>query len=508
MKKLFNTFLVLSLVVLSVSCNEDEFLEFQNTNGINPAVVAVTPDLQEGTVVATYAAFRSEGMYGRWGYFLEDHVSDEMTLSVAGQAQLQNISDFLLDGSFSAPRQYYQALYKGIARANFVIDGSKEWTTDPEFYEPLVAEAHFMRAVYYFRLATRYGDVPLKLGESTLGFQPKSPQSEIFNQVISDLEFAAEGMRTKAEQSPGRANNETAYAMLGKTYLFTEQYDEAFNALNKVTSYRLVDNYLDNFNVAGEFNDETLFEVEFSKGSTGGIWGNNDGNRNSTPTLRSADYSGWSNSRVNPVMRAAYEDKADGPAGKDPRFNFTWHIPGVSKWANGTRTWGDPQDPPLDNFGGSRSQNTTLRKYSTYIEDEVHTPDNGTNVRLLRYADVLLMKAEAELFRSGGSLSNAIALMNQVRSRPSVDMPLYGSPEMNAAGFPVGSVDEAFRALIHERRIELAGEGKRFLDLIRWGLDVEVLQESTPPIKPNYSASKRFLPIPTIQIDTNPLIND
>ncbi len=495
MKNLFKyTLFSLSLAICIVSCNEDEYLQFQDTNGLNPSILEATPDLQEAAVVAIYSPFRTEGMYGRYGNFLYDHVSDELSISISGQPQLSRISEFLLDGTFDAPSGFYKAAYSGIAKANFVIEGSKKYTTDPEFYEPLVAEAYFMRGVFYYILATRFGDVPIKIGESTRGFQPKSPQAKVLQQVVSDLKIGSEGMRTKETQSVGRATNETAYAMLGKTYLYLKQYEDAYAAFEKVKSYSLTPNYIDNFNVAGEFNDESLFEIDFRKGALDGIWGNNVGNKNIMSTLRSADYSGWGNSRPNPVILDAYEDD-------DPRFGDTWWITGDT-YGSG-RVWG--VDPDVGDFSGPTIGGITMKKYSSYIEDDVHTQDNGTNIRLLRYADVLLMKAEAELFRSGGSLSNAIALMNQVRSRPSVNMPLYGSPEMDAAGYPVNSVEEAFRALIHERQIELAGEGKRFLDLQRWDLDMEYLFNSG--IKPNYSLEKRFLPIPVEQIDTNPLID-
>ncbi|WP_405410135.1 RagB/SusD family nutrient uptake outer membrane protein [Maribacter sp. Asnod1-A12] len=485
----------LGLAICLVSCNEDEYLQFQDTNGLNAAVLEATPELQESAVVAIYSAFRSEGMYGRYGNLLYDYVSDELSINISGQPQLSRISEFLLDGTFDAPSGFYKSAYSGIAKANFVIEGSANYTTEPEFYEPLVAEAYFMRGLYYYILATRYGDVPIKIGESTTGFQPKSTQVEVLEQAVADLKLAAEGMRTKGIQSTGRATNETAYAMLGKTYLYLKQYDEAYEAFDQVTSYSLMSNYIDNFNVAGEFNDETLLEIDFRKGSLDGLWGNNVGNNNTLSTLRSADYSGWGNSIPSPVLVEAYEDN-------DPRFDDTWWVTGDS-YGTG-RTWG--VDPDVGDFSGPTLGGTRMKKYSSYIEDDVHTQDNGTNIRLLRYSDVLLMKAETELFRSGGSLSNAIALMNQVRSRPSVSMPLYGTVAMNDAGYPVNSVEEAFAALIHERQIELAGEGKRFIDLQRWDLDMEFLFNTG--IKPNYSLDKRYLPIPTEQIDTNPLIND
>jgi len=117
---------------------------------------------------------------------------------------------------------------------------------------------------------------------------------------------------------------------------------------------------------------------------------------------------------------------------------------------------------------------------------------SGINFRAIRYADVLLMLAEAE--NELGNSATAINLLNQVRTRAT--MPLYGTAEMDSRGYPVGSKNQIFDAIVHERAVELAGEQIRIFDLKRWGL--------TPEIIVGFQTGKHeFLPIPQAEIDAN-----
>ncbi len=133
-------------------------------------------------------------------------------------------------------------------------------------------------------------------------------------------------------------------------------------------------------------------------------------------------------------------------------------------------------------------------------------------MKVIRYADVLLMMAEAEANRSGGSLTTAIGYMNQVRARADVDLPLYGSAAMNAI-YPVSNLAEFMVALEHERKVELCGEQVRFSDLVRWGRLAAFMTEVKPSCPKADQAAlvfnppKNYLwPIPQKEIDVNPNI--
>jgi len=159
------------------------------------------------------------------------------------------------------------------------------------------------------------------------------------------------------------------------------------------------------------------------------------------------------------------------------------------------------------------------RKYQNYYKFEsegaIAGNESGINMKVIRYADVILMKAECEANRAGGDLNAAVALMNQVRQRGDVDLPLYGSAEMDAI-YPVGNLDQFMTALEHERKVELCGEQVRFPDLVRWDklnafLTSDKLLNSIPKADRTalvFSYPKNMLwPIPQKEIDVNPAIN-
>ncbi len=153
------------------------------------------------------------------------------------------------------------------------------------------------------------------------------------------------------------------------------------------------------------------------------------------------------------------------------------------------------------------------RKYQNYYKQPSETDNtSGINMKVIRYADVLLMMAECQA--NLGNLSAAIDLMNQVRTRPDVDMPPYGEAAMNAI-YPVSTLDEFMVALEHERKIELCGEQIRFSDLVRWGrleafLRSDKLLNSIPKADKAalvFTSPKNLLwPIPQKEIDVNPSI--
>jgi hypothetical protein len=156
------------------------------------------------------------------------------------------------------------------------------------------------------------------------------------------------------------------------------------------------------------------------------------------------------------------------------------------------------------------------RKYQNYYkaatEGAVAGNQSGINMKVIRYADVLLMMAEAEANLPGGSLTTAIDYMNQVRARADVDLPLYGSAGMNAA-YPVSNLAEFMVALEHERKVELCGEQVRFGDLVRWGRLADFINEVKPSCPKADQAALVFnparhdlWPIPQKEIDVNPNI--
>ena len=488
---------------ISVSSCSDDVLEVRNTNQADINLFTNSVQLQQGALNGVYKPLQSTGTYSRWQYFLEDYTSDELIVNVAGQPDIQNIADYELTPESVSSSSYWESNFAGVRRATAFIVNIGEVTPENIAF---VAEARFLRAHYLFSLASRFGGVPLNFTTEVVNL-PRASYDETFQAIIDDLTFASENLPEKGDQQRGRPTRGSALAYLGKAHLYSiepgnfrqpaDVYDQAFDALSAVTNYSLVPEYTDNFNQAGEYNDESLFEVDFTRQdqSATQVWNGGVVDGVSDITFRSMDYSSWGNSAPQPTLLEAYEEQSEGVI--DPRQGDTFFFPGDGYGANSNNTsiWGQTPDPNDPGFGGPANGIVSSRKFSEYIDFDNSPQGSGVNFRVLRYADVLLMRAEAALFKSSPDMGLAISLMNEVRARPSVNMPPYPT-----ADFPCSNIDETFEALVHERRIELALEGKRSADLARWNLDVAAYAG----LKLNFNPNRRRFPIPSSEILANP----
>lgn len=500
--KNFTKYGVLFAAAVCVSSCSDDVLEVRNTNQADVELFTNSVQLQQGALNGIYKPLQTTGTYSRWQYFLEDYTSDELIVNVAGQPDIQNIADYELTPESVSSTSYWNSNFAGFRRANAFLENIGELT---EENAPFIAEARFLRAHYLFSLASRFGGVPLNLSTTPANL-PRASYEETFQLIIADLTFASENLPEKGSQLRGRPTRGSALAYLGKAHLYSiepanfgqlpEVYDDAFDALSEVNNYSLVPEYTDNFNQAGEYNDESLFEVDFTRQdqSATQVWDGAVPNGITDITFRSMDYSSWGNSQPQPTLMDAYEEQSPGVI--DPRQGDTFFFPGDTFGANSNNTaiWGETPDPNDSSYTPAAGT-ITSRKFSEYIDFDNSPQGSGVNFRILRYADVLLMRAEAALFKSAPDMGLAISLMNEVRARPSVNMPPYPT-----ADFPCSNIDETFEALVHERRIELALEGKRSADLARWNLDVQAYSG----LKINFNPNRRRFPIPSSETLNNP----
>ena len=552
MKSTFLKILFLIISLLSViACDEEKLLREENQDSLdNDLLIKNLTDLEARLLVnGTYTNLQTTGLYARFGYFLFDHMADEVIVSTdSNNAQLNQIQTLTLTSLSDSVKLFYEACYKAIFKANTAISIFKNTTSskidedDLKFRE---AEARFMRAFYYSLLVSRFGGVPLQdenLSEDNI---PRSSERQVYDFIIEDLKFAAENLNPKGSSETGRPTQGAAYAFLGKAYLFSipmeqvtqdqEKYQLAYDAFDKVEGYSLVPEYLDNFTESNEWNEESLFEVGFiDKSASANAWGL-DGTGDDDTSFQGADYSGWGNSRPTKKMIEAYEgdgaiisrqDNSTQPADNtteirvrvedrdrvDPRLYYSWWTTGqpfgTSNWE-----WGNVPDRKeyerTSVYGTPAAGSTCSRKNSLFnTRDFQITAESGVNYRVLRYADVILMKAEAALFKDGSNtLANkqeVIDLLNIIRQRPSVNMAIYGSAETNNNGYRVDTVEQLFAAIKHERQVELALEGKRLVDLYRWGDDIKELSD----VKTTYTrATGRYMPIPQVQLDSNDKID-
>jgi len=385
-----------------------------------------------------------------------------------------------------------------------------------------IGEAKFLRALYYFYLVDKFGDVPLYLGvdpAENLGL-PRAPKAQVWAQIEADCIDAASKCLAKADEVPGRATIGSAWALLGKARLYQQNYAGALDAFKNITGYSLEPVYFNNFMEETENGPESLFEVQFSKqAGYSDAWNSDRTDQGvNEATFRAQEYSclGWFNVFVSEDLWNEFETAAVNGVKTDPRRGYCAYQTG-DKYNNNTLTMTiDPVTIPATatseaDFYVRRG----WKKYQNYYKAEAESDnESGINMKVIRYADVLLMMAECEAKRSGGDLTAAVALMNQVRARADVAMPLYGSAAMNAI-YPVSTVDGFMVALEHERKVELCGEQVRFSDLVRWGrlaafLSSPKLLNSIPKADKAalvFTAPKNLLwPIPQKEIDVNPKI--
>ncbi|WP_290846598.1 RagB/SusD family nutrient uptake outer membrane protein [Flavobacterium sp.] len=337
------------------------------------------------------------------------------------------------------------------------------------------AEATVLRAWAYFELRRDYGEVPLilnRISNPSDAIAPKNTIAEIDAQIIEDLNYAAERLPTSWPGQLGRATKGFAKTLLGKLYLYQQNYPQALNELQEVMTYgySLYPSYSGLFLQEGDNSAESIFEVQFTRIGTvnysNNYWESQGVRGTSTWDL------GWGFNVPTQALVDAYE------AG-DPRRTAT------VLYSGGEDGYGlvVPQAPPLAQPYWNKKAYTKPIERTTYGENKNH----WANIKLIRYADVLLMAAEAA--NESGQTGIAVGYINEIRARARAG---------NAAVLPdITSTDQGtVRAAIkQERRIEFAMEGERFYDLVRWGDATSVLGGL------GYQHKNRFYPIPQTAID-------
>lgn len=488
MRKIKYILIVLSGVLTITSCDSSE-LELTNPNTLSPETFFKTEAQVQSSVNASYAGLQTRGLYGRNFSFAMDLMGHD----ALGNPQLEGNKKPFQDFSFNAGNDiiqyYWEACYIGISRANFVLDNEAKINAIPnsvlsqEKKNKYLGEAHFLRAYYYFLLVKRFGDLPIyKTG--TIAGKARSPKAEVYTLIEEDLVFATKNLLPRATEASGRANKEAAYAYLGKVLLYEKRYDEALVAFNSVTGFSLEDkgSFYNNFMAETEHGKESIFEIEFDeKNGTGDQWGdagNSQGTGFEESTLRGQEYGNLSWYNVYPS-----DDLLDSYEVGDLRFGDTFYVPG-STYLKGTKVM------LASNFTTSAGiRRAGWKKYQNYYEREDEATRSSINFKVMRYADVLLMKAECENQRAGGSQTAAIAYIKEVRDRAGLATNITATK------------DAVFKAIVHERKVELAGEQSRFDDIMRWG------NANTELAGTGFQAGKSELwPIPNRETSSNPSI--
>lgn len=397
-----------------------------------------------------------------------------------------------LQASSGRVSNFFAAAYQLIARANVVLEKTAAVEegvyTTPGLKDAHNGEALFLRGFAYYYLWNYFGTAPLNTARvtSTDQFTPPSTTGiQLLDQAIDDFTNAAALLPASwDEANKGRATKNAAYGFLGKCLVFrasatnaARDYTAAISAFNNISGVGLVPQFGDNFAFDTENNNESLFEFQASEAPGNNIWLNNDFD-NAIGNL-SISWNYYDNQELYGTSRFYATTKLlNSFIADDPRRDLTL----------------DPSD-------------RTIRKYVARDKASLgwqHASVN--NYRLLRFADVLLLKAEA-IIQSGGATSEAIDLINQVRTRAR-NMEAGGTEPANYSASETNK-ETIMNWIINERLIELAGEGQRWLDLRRWqmqgiiSLDNAFFSSNTTTM--SFQLPKHLLfPIPNSEIDVNP----
>ena len=456
MKK-YSFSLILILILGFFSTCSDDFIEVDNKETLTEESFWETEEHALQALTAAYAALHSASG-SKWAFFEEMYVAmsyrGDDIVGNSNEIYGRSLSSFTNTTEESAPYNVWLASYAGIGRANQIIQRVPAIEAISEdTRNTIIAEAKFLRALYYFWLVTGFENVPLVTTFETNPdnlFPSQSPPSEIWAQIETDLKAAESDLLESHEaQWLGRATKGAAQALLGKVYLFQEKWVEAESKLGDVVAsqqYTLLDNYEDNFNGKEENGSESVFEIQFSGDRSNG----NDERHPFNFEVSPYAFGGWE--LFYPSDWLVEEMKTD----LDDDGN-------ISDRVYESIFFDDPNSQMYSLDGGkdvSYSEVATDLNHPKYFKKYSFNSDEnfyaGTNIALIRYADVLLMYAEA--LNENNKTDLAIDEVNKVRQRGGARMLESMSKE---------ELREQIRH--HERPVELAMEfGIRWFDLYRW----------------------------------------
>lgn len=528
------TYSALALATLSLSsCNDWLTEETPGTTKVSEFFTSLST--AEAVVNAAYVPMTWEfgtTYYPEW--YFGDIVSDDALKGgqdINDGADLRELENFKANSDNEILLEYYRAQWQGIQRANLAIDEipttrieteGDEAEKQAKYRDRYLGEAYFLRGFYYFRLARMFGGMPLidyVIKSSNQWAQTRSTMDKTLNFAIEDFKRAENLLWKKdkySDEELGRATKGAAQAMLLKANLYRADYLR--NAGNETEAqkyfaeaakwgkeviqsrqYSLWPNYLDNFRLTNENGRESVFEIQYTEEATSDYGGEGYTRGTMTTILQRSRSSafgeaGWGYDRPTQNLYNEYE------AG-DARRDETILVP----------TDEQIETPAQEIYCGDRMLN---RKYAMYndganggIYKLAHATRSPKNNIQIRYADVLLMYAEACC--ESGDLPSAKTALKEVRDRAGLSQFPYTAVIQGQTVTFNDNQEDLRKAIRHERRVELAMEGHRWFDLTRWGIAKETMDTymagETEEAKELYGTFQKgkheLFPIPSKEID-------
>lgn len=484
-KYLITTIITLTLFsTISISCS-DEFVSPKPQYSIDSENYFNSKADYENALVAAYDLLQSTYANALLGEIASDNTlaGGESPTDVIGW---QQVDDMIHTPVNSNLRDIWNWMFAGVQRANYILEFQNK--TNFEGKTQLLAETHFLRAYYQFELVKWFGGIPMKgdarfkVGdEKTV---PRSSVQEVYASIEADLIFAAANLSPTASQK-GRVTKGAAQALLGKAYLYQNKFAQAAASLDAVIGsgkYTLQTDFDAMFEMAGENGPESVFEVQYTdvegaaftclQCSEGNVAVGFSGIRNYSGPLFSSGFS----------FNIPTQEGADAFEAGDKRKDVT--ILDIAAWAAANTSYDNGKGVIFGKGNedtGYFNRKYLPRKRSAEAQGDLNLT-NPNNYRAIRYADVLLMAAEA-YSRGGIDDTKAKNYLNQVRRRAFGDL----NHDISVSGAALTDF------ILAERRVELFGEGHRFFDLVRTGKAVGKI--------PGFKANKNELfPLPIEEI--------
>lgn len=549
MKKAILITLVASFII--ASCESE--LDIKPQGNLTEGVIEINETWVNQQLVSAYAM-----LDGNPGYFwapasnwvLGDVASDDFYKgsSIDDQPPLNDVERYAPNTTNIYLIRKWQAIYEGIHRANQTLNAitlASEQGVDPSKLVSLGAEARFLRAHYHMDAKKIWNNIPYILETTT---EAISNEIDIWPSIEDDLKYAIDNL-PPTQNDAGRPTSWVAKAYLAKVHMFQKDFTEAKPVLNDVIDngpYELVSNYHDNFNAEYNNNSESVFAVQNSVNDVGdGFVNGNRGNRLNHPYAADAPGGGCcgfyqpSQNLVNAFktdsnglpLLDTFNDvdvtSDQGISSSDPFTPYAGNLDPRLDWTVGRRGveylgWGKMPGMRWTrdqaNGGPYVAKKQEILKSQEGTFSAIGLPQyNAINTPLIRYSDVLLWRAE--IYAEEGELDLARDIVNQIRRRAANPDGFVKNPDgTNAANYVIGeyvtfpNTDYAVKAVRFERRLELASEGHRFFDLVRWGNASQVLnnyvqKEQTKRVYLNgtsfVAGKNEYYPIPLEAINTS-----
>lgn len=511
-KYIYQTVLAFAVIALS-SCSD--FLNQTPPDQETSDTFWRSTEAAEAGLATAYSQLESSNMpygFGEVRYTVEPYREDMISAGpdAVNYSQWLQLAEFTYDYSNTQLSIYWEDAYRGAMQCNQVIEkvaGIEKM--DKEYRAQIIDEATFLRAYYHFKLLMNWERIIIKdKYQAVVGKLDKgvSSRTEAWDFIINDLIKLTTDSKLPLKQPEGRVGRVTkgtAYAYLGYSYL-TRAYEEpakkseylkkAEEAFKEVKGYKLVEKTLSMFDGTNKNSEESIFELQFTDNTAGGAYYRHYLHK----FVGCSQLGGWGG--IRPSARLLQEFKKEGKIASTGRYDTrayaTLFFEDDYYFDPSTgMVYGYPFDEvfiPESDPSKPKINYLEFRKYLPSTEENLYRSNSAINVPLMRYADVMLMLAEA--LNEQGKSADAIPLINDIRKRS--DMPAMTGT----------SQDEVKAQIEHERIVEFALENSRFYDLRRWGKTEQALHAVG---RTSFVGGKHnFYPIPQREINSNSVLRE